>query len=125
MIENDCNTAAQQAGYPVGEERDPDPAALEQGTGRDLTCQPYPGATAMPHVLTGRRWSYGGLRPSKRTGTFDTHAGAPAIPAKPRRTRRQKITKVPGHGLCPVFMQALRHPDMPRSALGMLQMTWS
>ena len=38
MIEHDCNTAAQQAGYPVGEERDPDPPALERGTGRDLTC---------------------------------------------------------------------------------------
>jgi hypothetical protein len=28
----------------VGEEHDPDPPALEQGTGRDLTCQPHPGA---------------------------------------------------------------------------------
>jgi hypothetical protein len=46
MIEHDCNPAAQQAGYPVGEERDPDPSALEQAIGRDLTCQPYPGATA-------------------------------------------------------------------------------
>jgi len=54
MIENDCNTAAQQAGYPVGEEHDPDPPALEQGTGRDLTCQPYPGAAATPRGLTGR-----------------------------------------------------------------------
>jgi hypothetical protein len=44
MMEHDCNTAAQQAGYPVGEEHDPDPRALEQGIGRDLTCQPYPGA---------------------------------------------------------------------------------
>jgi hypothetical protein len=107
MIENDCNTAAQQAGYPVGEERDPDPAALEQGTGRDLTCQPYSGATAMPHGLTGRRWSYGGLRPSKRTGTFGTHAGASAVPAKPRRTCRQNITNVTGHGICPVFKRSL------------------
>ena len=40
MIEHDCNTAAQQAGYPVGKEHDPDPPAVEQGTGRDLTCQP-------------------------------------------------------------------------------------
>ena len=54
MIEHDCNTAAQQAGYPVGEEHDPDPPALEQGTGRDLTCQPYPGATARRRGLTGR-----------------------------------------------------------------------
>jgi hypothetical protein len=46
MTENDCNPAARQAGYPVGEEHDPDPSALEQGIGRDLTCQPYPGATA-------------------------------------------------------------------------------
>ena len=55
MIEHDCNPsatqqpgndpAARQAGYPVGEERDPDPSALEQGAGRDLTRQPYPGAT--------------------------------------------------------------------------------
>jgi len=54
MIEHDCNTGAQQAGYPVGEELDPDPPALEQGTGRDLTCQPYPGAIATPRGLTGR-----------------------------------------------------------------------
>ena len=54
MIEHDCNTAAQQAGYRVGEEHDPDPPALEQGTGRDLTCQPYPGATARRRGLTGR-----------------------------------------------------------------------
>jgi len=38
MIENDCNPAARQAGYPVGEEHDPDPPALEQGAGRDLSC---------------------------------------------------------------------------------------
>ena len=38
MIEHDRNPAAQQADYPVGEERDPDPPALEHGTGRDLTC---------------------------------------------------------------------------------------
>ena len=116
MIENDCNTAAQQAGYPVGEERDPDPAALEQGTGRDLTCQPYPGATAMPHVLTGRRWSYGGLRPSKRTGPLDTQAGASAIPAKPRCTGRQKIIRRYGSRPLLGFKQALRHPDMPHRA---------
>jgi hypothetical protein len=36
MIEHDGNPAAQQAGYPVGDEDDPDPPALEQGTGRDL-----------------------------------------------------------------------------------------
>jgi len=36
MIEHDGNTAAQQAGYPVGEAHDPDPPALEQGPGRDL-----------------------------------------------------------------------------------------
>jgi site-specific recombinase XerD len=29
MIDHDCNPAAQQAGYPVGEEHDPDPPALE------------------------------------------------------------------------------------------------
>ena len=52
MIEHDRNTAAQQAGYPVGEEHDPDPPALEQGTGRDLTCAPRAGAT--PCGLTGR-----------------------------------------------------------------------
>ena len=44
MTEHDCDPAAQQAGYPVGKEHDPDPSALEQGIGRDLTCQPYPGA---------------------------------------------------------------------------------
>ena len=54
MIEHDCNPAARQAGYPVGEEHDPDPPALEHGAGRDLTCQPYPGATATPRGLTGR-----------------------------------------------------------------------
>ena len=48
MIEHDRNPAARQAGYPVGEERDPDPPALEQGAGRDLTCPPCPGATAAP-----------------------------------------------------------------------------
>jgi len=64
MIEHDCNTAAQQAGYPVGEELDPDPPALEQDTGRDLTCQPYPGAIATPRGLTGRALVLGGLRPS-------------------------------------------------------------
>ena len=48
MIEDDCNPAARQAGYPVGEEHDPDPPALEHGAGRDLTCQPYPVATATP-----------------------------------------------------------------------------
>jgi hypothetical protein len=30
----------------VGEAGDPNPPALEQGAGRDLTCQPDPGATA-------------------------------------------------------------------------------
>jgi len=51
MTENDCNPAARQAGYPVGEEHDPDPSALEQGIGRDLTCQPYPGATGAWRTL--------------------------------------------------------------------------
>ena len=54
MIEHDCNPAARQAVYPVGEEHDPDPPAPQQGTGRDLTCQPCPGATATPGGLTGR-----------------------------------------------------------------------
>ena len=49
MIEHDRNPAARQAVYPVGEEHDPDPPARQQGAGRDLTCQPYPGAAA--HVL--------------------------------------------------------------------------
>ena len=53
MIDHDCNPA-RQADYPVGEEHDPDPPALEQGTGRDLTCRPYPGATATPCGFTGR-----------------------------------------------------------------------
>ena len=56
MIEHDCNPAARQAGYPVGEEHDPDPPALEHGAGRDLTCQPYPGATATPRGLPDGRW---------------------------------------------------------------------
>ena len=65
MIEHDCNPAARQAGYPVGEEHDPDPPALEHGAGRDLTCQPYPGATATLCELTGRTLVLWGLRPSK------------------------------------------------------------
>jgi hypothetical protein len=48
MIEHDCNPAARQAIYPVGEEHNLDPPAPQQGAGRDLTCQPYPGATATP-----------------------------------------------------------------------------
>src|SRR5262249_28498195 len=48
MIEHDCNPAARQAVYPVGEEHDPDPSAPQQGAGRDLTCPPYAGATATP-----------------------------------------------------------------------------
>lgn len=48
MIEHDWNPAARQAGYPVGEEHDPDPPALEHGAGRDLTCRPYSGATTTP-----------------------------------------------------------------------------
>jgi hypothetical protein len=67
MIEHDCNPAARQAGYPVGEEHDPDPPALEHGAGRDLTCQPYPGATATPRGLTGR--ALAGLNAEYRTGT--------------------------------------------------------
>src|SRR5215471_12471367 len=63
MIEHDCNPAAPQAGYPVGEERDPDPPALEQGTGRDLTCQPYPARAAQDCLrdatLTGAELSAG------------------------------------------------------------------
>src|SRR5262252_6262143 len=48
MIEHDCNPAARQASYPVGAERDPDPPALEQGAGRDLTRRPYLAAAATP-----------------------------------------------------------------------------
>ena len=53
MIEHDCNPAAREAVYPVGEEHDPDSPAPQQGAGRDLTCRPYPGATATPRELTG------------------------------------------------------------------------
>lgn len=41
MIEHDCNPAVRQAGYPVGEEHDPDHSALEHGAGWNLSCQPY------------------------------------------------------------------------------------
>jgi hypothetical protein len=57
MIEHDRNPAARQAGYPVGEEHDPDPPALEHGAGRDLTCQPYPDATATPPGIIASRLS--------------------------------------------------------------------
>ena len=76
MIDHDGNPAARQAGYPVGEERDPDPPALEQGAGRDLTRPPDPAAAATaPRGSPGGRWPDGGLPPSKRTGRF----GSPAI----------------------------------------------
>jgi hypothetical protein len=52
MIEHDCNPAARQAVYPVDEEHDPDPPTPQQGAGRDLTRQPYPGATATPAAST-------------------------------------------------------------------------
>jgi hypothetical protein len=52
MIEHDCNPASRQAVYPVGEEHGPDPPAPQQGAGRDLTRQPYPGATATPAAST-------------------------------------------------------------------------
>src|SRR5215472_19185188 len=74
MIEHDCSTAAQQAGYPVGEEDDADPPALEQGTGRDLTCLPDPGATATPRgVNRADVWSYGGLRPASALARRPRH----------------------------------------------------
>jgi hypothetical protein len=45
MIEHDCSPgdhdgspAARQAGYPVDEEHDPDPPALEHGASRNLTA---------------------------------------------------------------------------------------
>jgi hypothetical protein len=52
MIEHDCNPAARQAVYPVGEDHDPDRPAPQQGAGRDLTRQPYPGAAATPAAST-------------------------------------------------------------------------
>ena len=39
MIEHDRNPASRQADHPVDED-DPPLAALQQGAGRDLTCQP-------------------------------------------------------------------------------------
>jgi len=54
LIEHDCNPAARQAVYPVGEEHDPDPSAPQQGAGRDLTCQPYPARPRRPAGLTGQ-----------------------------------------------------------------------
>jgi hypothetical protein len=50
--------------------------------------------------------------------------GASAIPAKPRCTCRQKIAKVTGHGLCPVFKQAFRGRESYRpcaAATGSIQ----
>src|SRR5215467_11864825 len=55
MIEHDCNPAAQQTSYPVGEEHDPDPPALEQGARGDLICQPYP-AERDGGAATVRAW---------------------------------------------------------------------
>src|SRR5215831_16649510 len=103
MIDHDCNTAAQQAGYPVGEEHDPDPPALEQGTGRDLTCQPYPGVTATPRGLTGRA-SVLWRAMAQHTHWHIRHPGKEPLLSRrshavPAARRSQNVT---GHGLCPV-----------------------
>ena len=75
MSDHDGNPAARQAGYPVGEERDPDPPALEQGAGRDLTRPPDPAAAATaPRGSPGRGWPDRGLPPRKRTGRFGSQA---------------------------------------------------
>lgn len=111
MIEHDCNPAARQAVYPVGEEHDPDPPAPQQGAGRDLTCQPYPGATATPRGLTGPAlvlW-----RATAQQAHWQIrHPCDYQEPLVSQRSHavpcRQKITNVTGHGLCPVFKQALR-----------------
>jgi len=59
----------------VGEEHDPDPPARQQGAGRDLTCQPYPGAAA-----TSRGFSRTGVGLMAGYGP----AGAPADSAPMR-----------------------------------------
>jgi hypothetical protein len=59
----------------VGEARDPDPPALQQGAGRDLTCQPYPGATATLCEFNRPDVGFmGGYGPARGTGRFGTHA---------------------------------------------------
>ena len=109
MIEHDCNPtaaqqpgnnpAARQAGYPVGEEHDPDPPALEQGAGRDLTASPIRGATATPRGFNragvGLMAGYC-LASALANSTPMRLPGASAIPAKPPCTCRQKITKRTG-----------------------------
>jgi hypothetical protein len=93
MIEHDCNTAAQQAGYPVGEEHGPDPPALEQGTGRDLTCQPHPRRQDRAGHQRGRH-----PRSPSRTTSPSSHPAPPAATSngtRPPATRRRSSRVLP------------------------------
>ena len=80
MIEHDRNPAARQADHPVDED-DPQIAALQQGTGRDLTCQPDRSARhyEVPRSLLAGR---GQRPPLSRTVT---PAGAGRSPRQRRK----------------------------------------
>ena len=107
----------------MGEGHDPDPPALEQGTGRDLTCQPRSGHDRdAPRVNWAGVGLIAGCGPASALAHSTPMQGLCYPGEATLFLPPQKITNVTGHGLRPVSsrLQDIRTCLDPRFRLSQI-----